>query len=126
MEFLDRDPIYLQISRSLEERVLSGEWAAGDRVPSVRDLAVDLEVNPNTVARTYQLLQDAGIFENRRGIGCFVAEGGRDKVVQEARSRMESQELPRLFRSLTLLNLGPDDLARLFRAYLNKPTELNP
>ena len=123
MEFLDRDPIYLQISRSLEERILSGEWKAGDRVPSVRDLAITLEVNPNTVARTYLLLQEAGIFENRRGIGYFVAEGGRGQVVLGARTRMETQDLPRLFRSLELLDLGPDDLARLYREHLTKKKE---
>ncbi len=124
MEFLDREPIYWQISRFLEERILTGEWKAGDRVPSVRDLAVALEVNPNTVARTFQLLQDAGVLENRRGIGSFVAAEARNLVAKQAKLRMEDQDLPRLFRTLELLEIGPDDLSRLYSAYRDqKKTE---
>jgi DNA-binding transcriptional regulator YhcF (GntR family) len=124
MEFLDREPIYWQISRFLEERILTGEWKPGDRIPSVRDLAVALEVNPNTVARTFQLLQEAGVLENRRGIGSFVAADARALTARQARLRMEHQDLPRLFRTLDLLDLGPDELSQLYSTYRNqKKTE---
>jgi DNA-binding transcriptional regulator YhcF (GntR family) len=123
MEFPDRDPIYLQISRLLSERILTGEWKPGDRVPSVRDLATDLEVNPNTVARTFQLLQDSGVFENRRGVGSFVAEGARDLVVAQARARMEDQELPRVFQALAALGISPADLTHLYETYLTQKQE---
>ncbi|HTH14390.1 MAG TPA: GntR family transcriptional regulator [Spirochaetia bacterium] len=123
MEFPDKDPIYLQISRLLSERILTGEWKPGDRVPSVRDLATDLEVNPNTVARTFQLLQDAGVFENRRGVGSFVAEGARDLVVAQARDRMENQDLPRVFQALAALGISPGHLSRLYETYLSQTKE---
>jgi len=123
MEFHDSDPIYRQISRIVEQRIIAGEWKAGDRLPSVRDLAVDLEVNPNTVARTFQTLADDGLIENRRGIGSFVAEGAREAAVHAARHRMEAVELPRLFRSLALLDYRPEDLARLYAGTLNSPKE---
>jgi DNA-binding transcriptional regulator YhcF (GntR family) len=126
MEFPDRDPIYLQISRLLEERILTGEWKPGDRVPSVRDLATDLEVNPNTVARTFQLLQDAGILDNRRGVGSFVADGARDLVVARARTRMERQDLPRVFQALAALGISVAHLSRLYETYLNQSQEKQP
>ena len=126
MEFRDSDPIYRQISRIVEQRIIAGEWKPGDRLPSVRDLAVDLEVNPNTVARTFQTLADEGLIENRRGIGSFVADGARDAAVQGARHRMESAELPRLFVSLSLLEYRPEDLARLYAGFLNPSQESHP
>lgn len=125
MEFHDHDPIYLQIFRIAETRIIGQEWKVGDRLPSVRDLAVDLEVNPNTVARTFQTLADQGLIENRRGIGSFVAEGARELAVLAARNRMEAAELPRVFPTLALLGYRPEDLSRLYAGYLTSTKEIS-
>ena len=68
MEFNQPKGIYLQIAEQVCDRILQGEWNDGDRIPSIRELAVNLGVNPNTVTRSYQSLLDRQIIENRRGI----------------------------------------------------------
>jgi GntR family transcriptional regulator len=70
----DAAPIWRQIEEGMRRMISLGTLAPGDSVPSVRDLARDLRVNPNTVARAYQRLTDAGVFAVRRGEGTFVAE----------------------------------------------------
>ena len=77
MEFDQHKPIYLQIADAICERILTGQWPEGDRIPSVRECGVSLEVNPNTVARSYDELSTEGIIHNKRGIGYFVSPGLR-------------------------------------------------
>src|ERR1700750_980423 len=68
----DRTPIYAQLERGLRAAIASGRLTAGDQLPTVRQLAVDLQINANTVARVYTELERAGILETRRGVGSFV------------------------------------------------------
>ncbi|HEV2355272.1 MAG TPA: GntR family transcriptional regulator, partial [Puia sp.] len=81
MEFRDNEAIYLQIAGLVCENILTGKWLPGEKILSVRDLAVELEVNPNTVMRSYELLQEQGIVFNKRGQGLFVAGDGLERVV---------------------------------------------
>jgi GntR family transcriptional regulator len=69
----DPRPIYAQIEHALRAAIAAGRLRAGDRLPTVRELAVDLRVNANTVARVYSDLERAGVLETRRGVGSFVA-----------------------------------------------------
>ena len=69
----DRTPIYAQLDRALRAAIATGRLAAGDQLPTVRQLAVELSVNANTVARVYAELERAGILETRRGVGTFVS-----------------------------------------------------
>jgi GntR family transcriptional regulator len=69
----DRTPIYAQLDRGLRAAIATGRLQVGDQLPTVRQLAVDLRVNANTVARVYAELERSGILETRRGIGSFVA-----------------------------------------------------
>ena len=68
----DRTPIYAQLERGLRAAVATGRLQPGDQLPTVRQLAVDLSVNANTVARVYAELERAGVIETRRGVGSFV------------------------------------------------------
>src|SRR3954468_8423764 len=68
----DRTPIYAQLERGLRAAVATGRLAPGEQLPTVRQLAVDLRVNANTVARVYAELERAGVIETRRGVGSFV------------------------------------------------------
>lgn len=74
MEFNPHKPIYLQICSQMYERILNGELKSEDRIPSVRELGVELGVNPNTIMRSYENMTNAGIIYNKRGIGYFIAE----------------------------------------------------
>ncbi|MHA4807106.1 GntR family transcriptional regulator [Flavitalea flava] len=117
MQFRESQAIYLQIADYVCEKILLQEWKAGERIPSVRELAIQLEVNPNTVMRTYEFLQQQAIIFNQRGIGFFTAD---DAVKQVTRYRKESfleKELPPIFRSLILLGMDPDELKPRFEKY---------
>lgn len=69
----DRTPIYAQLDRALRAAIATGRLGPGEQLPTVRQLAVDLRVNANTVARVYAELERAGILETRRGVGSFVS-----------------------------------------------------
>ena len=111
MEFSEPKGIYLQIADQIRERVLEGDWEAGERVPSIRELAVELGVNPNTVTKSYQRLVDRGIISSRRGLGYFVSADARERARQEMREEFLRDELPRIVRTMQLLEIGPDELA---------------
>jgi DNA-binding transcriptional regulator YhcF (GntR family) len=91
-----------------------GRWNSGDRLPSVRELAVSIEVNPNTVMRTYNYLQEKGIIYNKRGIGYFISGDGYEKTKALRKEDFINHELPRLFREMQLLNLTMKDLNEFY------------
>ena len=114
MEFSQPKGIYQQIADQMRDRILAGEWHEGERIPSVRELAVGVGVNPNTVTKSYQALLDREIIENQRGIGYFVAADAKEKILEELRNEFIRDELPRLFRVMRLLDIGVDELAERF------------
>ncbi len=118
MEFKASTTIYEQIAGMLEDNILSGEIPEGERLPSVRALASEVQVNPNTVQRTFQTLQDADIIANQRGIGYFVAEGARLKILKARRRLFETEVLPEQFRQLALLGFEPQEIATLYASYI--------
>jgi len=110
MEFRQNQAIYLQIADHISERILSGTWAEGERIPSIREMSEDIAVNPNTVMRSYNYLQDLGIIYNQRGIGYFVAEGAHQKTLELKKKNFIRRELPRIFRTMDLLHITCEDL----------------
>jgi len=123
MEFQKKDAIYLQIANLMCERILLQEWAENNRIPSVRELAVNLEVNPNTVMRAYAFLQDQGILFNKRGIGYFVSPEGLQITRELFRSNFVRNELPQLCRTLKLLDMDFEDFFSLYNSYQEKEDE---
>ena len=114
MEFSQPKGIYQQIAEQLRDRILAGEWQEGQRIPSVRELAVGVGVNPNTVTKSYQALLDREIIENQRGLGYFVAADAKRRIVAEMREEFVREELPRVFRTMRVLGMRPEDLAPYF------------
>lgn len=123
MEFRDDQAIYLQIADHFCENILMEKWNPGDRIPSVREMAVNIEVNPNTVMRTFNYLQEKGIIYNKRGIGYFVADDGKVKTNALKREDFIANELPRFFKTMSLLNLTMDDMNKYYTQYVNKDTD---
>jgi len=107
--------IFQQIADTLSHRILDGRIRAGDRVPSVRDLAEEFEVNRNTLLRTYSLLSDAGIIENKRGVGFFVAEDAVDRIRTNEKTEFYANELPEFLNKVRLLKLTLFDLSELIQ-----------
>jgi GntR family transcriptional regulator len=119
MEFGDSNAIYLQIADQLCENILLEKWKPGDRIPSVREMAVSIEVNPNTVLRTFNYLQEKGIIFNKRGIGYFVSEDGFQKTRALRKEDFVNHELPGLFKTMGLLNLTMDDVNSYYSQFVN-------
>ena len=100
MKFRKQRAIYLQIGDYLCENILTGTYAPGDKIPSVRDMAVSVEVNPNTVMRTYMDLQQKGILFNQRGIGFFVADDAIEKILERKKREFFKADLPNFFKTI--------------------------
>ena len=105
MQFSDDKPIWRQIYELIAMRILSDEWPEGSRIVSVRELAQEVGVNPNTVMRSYERLDGDGVIFNRRGIGFFVAEGAKEHIREIERRKFLDEELPKLSERLNLLGL---------------------
>jgi GntR family transcriptional regulator len=114
MEFSQPKGIYQQIADQIRDRILDGEWSNGDRIPSIREFAISVGVNPNTVTKSYQTLTERQIIENQRGVGYFVAADARQRILEELRTEFLRDDLPRVFRTMRLLNIGIDELAGHF------------
>jgi GntR family transcriptional regulator len=117
MEFKESQAIYLQIADHLCEQVLLDKWKPDDRIPSVRELAVQLEVNPNTVMRTCEYLQQYDIIYNKRGIGYFVSVNAAGKIKLLKKERFLANELPQFFRNIYLLDMELDELKPHYEKY---------
>jgi len=111
MEFSEPKGIYLQIADRIRERILRGEWKAGERIPSIRELAVELGVNPNTVTRSYQKLLERELISNQRGRGYFVSENAVERALGEMRKEFMRDELPRIIEAMRLLGIGVEEIA---------------
>jgi GntR family transcriptional regulator len=114
----DNQPIFVQISQRLSEMILRREVEEGAALPSVRQIAADLSVNPLTVTRAYQSLVDIGVVETRRGLGMFVTHGAREKLLAHERRKFLTEEWPRLRARLAALEL---DVADLMQSEEHKP-----
>lgn len=115
MEFNPHKPIYLQIADSLSEKVLSGEWQPEDRIPSVRELGVSLGVNPNTVVRVFEYMQNLNVIYNKRGIGYFVSPGAKKEILKEQRTQFLQDELPGVIKKMKLLEISPDEFEKMYK-----------
>lgn len=123
MDFKSSKGIFLQIADNLCHQVLEGQLNPGDRVPSVRDLAAEFEVNRNTVMRTYSILEESGIFDNKRGIGFFISENAAELVRNSEKNNFFSHELPDFLRKVRLLKLNTSDLKDLITELKNNDHE---
>lgn len=112
-------PIYLQIADNICDAILAGTHAEGSRIPSVREYAASVAVNPNTVMRTYEHLSQQGVIANRRGIGYYVTEDAMSVIRRGREEGFLGAELPDVFRRLKLQGVTPERLADLYRQYLS-------
>lgn len=117
MEFRETQAIYLQIGDYVCEQILLGRWHEGDRIPSVRELGVDLQVNPNTVMRTYDFLQNLDIIFNKRGVGYFVTQGASVRILAYRRNQFIEQELPLFFKNINLLGMSISDIGDMYKKF---------
>ena len=109
-EFNDSQPIYLQIRQRIIELILGGRLGEDRALPSVRQIATDLSVNPLTVTRAYQSLVDLGVIETRRGLGMFATRDARTSLLKHERTKFLSEEWPRILHQIEQLGLDATKL----------------
>lgn len=120
MNFKDKEAIYLQIADRLSEHIMLGKWKPDEKIPSVREMAGELQVNPNTVMRTYEHLQNQEIIFNKRGMGHYVAIDAIKKIKSIRKERFLQQELPDFFKSLYLLDISFEEMQKRYDEYRSK------
>ena len=115
MNFNENKAIYLQIAEWVFEQILNRKWKEGDRILSVRELGMLLEVNPNTILRSYDFLQKLEIIVNRRGVGFFVTPDATDKIISYRRKQFVEEEVPAFFKTMKLVRMSWEELAELYQ-----------
>jgi GntR family transcriptional regulator len=119
------DPIYVQIVEQIAEAIAMGELAAGDKLPSVRKLAAKLVINPNTVARAYRVLEQAGLVNTKTGSGTFIG-GPKLRSGDEADINILAERMDTLLAQGLNLGLEARDLIAMFKGrigrFVNKKT----
>ena len=103
-------PIYRQLKDRIVAMLLDGLLKPGDALPSVRQIAADFQLNPITVSRAYQELADATLVEKRRGIGMYVTDGAREKLVVSERERFLQEEWPQMLERIRRLGMNMEEL----------------
>ena len=119
MNFKDNKAIYLQIADRIGNQILSGTLTPDGKVPSVRELAAEIEVNANTVARTYDHLQQSGVIYTKRGLGYFVSPDAKDKIVALRREQLMQGEMDYFLSQLKAVGITPAELQQIYQDYIN-------
>ena len=110
MIFTNDKPIYIQMADRLCDEILSGVYKDDDRIPSVREYAVLLEVNTNTAVKAYEQLAREEIIYNKRGLGYFVTKGAKKQILKARKTEFMKERLPELFRQMRLLEISMEDI----------------
>lgn len=115
-------PIYLQVMQQIKYLVASGKLRTGDELPSIRALAEELIVNPNTIARAYRELEIEGVVEKRRTAGTFIADSG-SPIARKERLKVLKQRIDQVLVEAFQMGFGLDEILKLFhQSDLNQPT----
>lgn len=120
MQFKDNKAIYLQIADMICDAIVSGRYRAGERIPSVREYAVEMQVNANTIARSFEYLQSENIIFNKRGIGYFVDKTASEKIFAHRRELFENEELPHIFSKMQELKISIDEISKRYSEFCNR------
>lgn len=110
--------IYLQIADRICDEILQGTYPPDSRIPSVREYAASVEVNANTVMRSYERLTAKGLIFQKRGIGFFVSADALERIIRERRADLLERQLPPLFKQLNLVGISPELLCEEYKRSL--------
>ena len=115
IEFKQDKAIYMQLVDRLCDEIIIGKYKADDRIPSVREFAVMIEVNTNTVVKAYDYLSAAGIIYTRRGLGYFVAPDAYNRIIADRKQKFFEEQVPELFRQMKLLGIDIQEVNELWK-----------
>lgn len=109
-DFHTSQPIFVQIRQRLIEIILRRQVEEGDALPSVRQIAGELSVNPLTITKAFEALVEIGVVEKRRGLGMFVTQGAREKLLAHERTKFLQEDWPRIAAQIRALELDLNSL----------------
>lgn len=118
MNFRENQAIFIQIAEWVCEQVLLGKWKAGDKITSIRDLAIQMEVNPNTVQRAYDTLQQREIITNKRGLGIYIESDATERIIAFKREQFLENELPVFLRNIYLLKIDLNEIGKQYDKFV--------
>jgi len=118
MDFKENPAIYIQIAEYVCEQILLKKWKLGEKIISIRDLAVNMEVNPNTVQRAYDFLQQRDIITNKRGVGYFTEDDAMERILNFRREQFIENELPVFMRNVYLLKIDFKEIKTMFDQFV--------
>ena len=124
MNFKDSKGIYLQIADRICDEVLLGKYHEEARIPSVREYAAMVEVNANTVMRSFEHLQSQGVIYNKRGIGYFVSTGAKEKILALRKEYFMKEEAEYFFRQVYTMGFSAEELKNMYCEYIKNKEEL--
>lgn len=113
MEYNEHKPIYLQNVDLMQEKIVRGEWPEEERIPSVREMGASVGVNPNTIVRSYQLLESQDIIYNKRGLGYYVKEGAVERIKDMVKREFIENELPKFRAKAAMLGITREEIVEL-------------
>ncbi|GAD05906.1 GntR family transcriptional regulator [Porphyromonas crevioricanis] len=116
---IQRFSIFTRIAELVKDRIMLGEYQVNERIPSVRELASEMQVNPNTVVRAFDRLVLAGIIYPKRGMGFFVSEQAAERIAADRRKAFEEEVLPAIFGEMEQLGVSMEEVLEIFRIYKN-------
>lgn len=119
MNFKDNKAIYLQIADRICDEVLDGKYGEDERIPSVREYAAMVEVNANTVMRSYDYLQSQEVIYNKRGIGYFVSPDAKSIIVKVRKELFLNNEIDYFFNQVRSLGITGEELLEMYKNYCN-------
>ncbi|MCR2822166.1 GntR family transcriptional regulator [Lederbergia panacisoli] len=117
-DFEASKPIYVQIADQIFQRIVREEIKPGDKLPSVREMAIQLGVNPNTIQRSYTEMERMGVVETRRGQGTFVIE--KESMVEELQQTMQKEIILQFVKSMEELGFSKKEMISGLEAFLNE------
>ena len=110
IEFNNKEPIFWQLADAIKQSILAVDLIEGDTIPSVRKMAADYGINPQTILKATQTLMNEGILEKRRGRGMFVKNGALDILMRREFECFTKQEIPNLIKRAKMLDLDKNEL----------------
>ncbi len=122
----DNQPIYWQLRERTVAAILDGTLPEGEPLPSVRQVAVDFQINPLTVSKAYQSLVDDELVEKRRGVGMFVIEGARDQLLASERDRFLNEDWPKVAARIEQLGLSVEELLKILDQSSDQSNDADP
>ncbi|VUD53014.1 HTH-type transcriptional repressor YtrA [Thalassocella blandensis] len=111
-QWKDDQPIYRQLRDRMIGLIMEGAYHEGEAIPSVRAVSAEFQINHLTVSKAYQELVDEGLVEKRRGLGMFVIEGAREKILNTEREKFLAIELPQLLQRIIQLGIPKEELIK--------------